>query len=93
MTKLSVYAELLHRGATESILGALIIGGVLAVVLISATFHTPQSGSIDKSVAPKAFVDSPRPAATPAVVAMKSAPMDALGKDLFWSPLTSDESN
>ncbi|EKS30925.1 hypothetical protein [Afipia felis] len=93
MTKLAVYTEQHRRGPTEWLPGVLIIGGVLAVALIGATFHTPQSGSMGAAVAAKAFVDSPRPAAAPAVATMTIVPTDALGNDLSWSPLTGDGSN
>lgn len=93
MSKLSVYIKLLRRGATDPLAGLLIIGSVLAVALIGATFRTPQSGLMGEALAAKAFVDSPRPAAAPVVVTMKIVPTDALGKDLSWSPLTGDGSN
>lgn len=98
MTKLSVYTELLHKGATYPLAGwlltsVLIVGSVLAVALIGATFGTPQSGSIDEAVAAQAFVNSSRPAVAPAFVTMKIVPTDALGKGLSWSPLTGDGSN
>lgn len=98
MTKLSVHAELLHKGATYPLAGwllpsVLIVGGALAAALIGATFGTPPSGSIGEAVTAQAFLDSPRPEVVPAVEIMKIVPADALEKNLSWSPLTGDGSN
>jgi hypothetical protein len=67
---------------------ALIAGGLLVAALIGATFVTPQSG-----LAHKAFVDSSRSGAVPAVESMKIVPADVLGTGVSWSPLTGDGSN
>jgi hypothetical protein len=67
---------------------ALIAGGLLAAALVGATFVTPQSG-----LAHKAYVESPRTEAVPAVEFMKIVPADVLGTGATWSPLTGDGSN
>lgn len=89
MTRLSVYSERLRRGAAAPLPALFVIGGLLTVALIGATFRTPQSGSMSEAVAAKAFADSPRPA----VATLTIVPADVLGKDLSWSPLTGDGSN
>lgn len=93
MTKLAAYTGLLHRRTTALLPGALVIGGVLALVLIGTTFHTSQYGSVTEAAAAKAFRDSPQPAAVPSVVTLRIVPTDGGGKDLSWSSLTGDGSN
>lgn len=93
MTKLAAYTGLLHRRTTALLPGALIIAGVLALVLICTTFRTSQYGSMVEATAAKAFLDSPQPAAVPAVITLKILPTDVRGKDLSWSSLTGDGSN
>jgi hypothetical protein len=93
MTEHPVHSELSNKTTTNPFASrllprALIAGGLLVAALIGATFVTPQSG-----LAHKAFVDSSRSGAVPAVETMKIAPADVLGTGASWSPLTGDGSN
>ena len=97
MPKSSIHTDLLSRKPTSTLARtlsprALIIGGVLAVALISATYE-PRSTSIGEAAARKSSVDLPRRAVIPAVEFTKIVPADPHGTGTPWSPLTGDGSN
>jgi hypothetical protein len=98
MAESSVHTELHDRLSTNSfaklrIPRVLLIGGVLTVALIGATFGTQHSGAIGEAVAPEAFVDLSRRDGVSKVELTKIAPADPLGTSVVWSPLTGDGSN
>jgi hypothetical protein len=98
MTEPLVHTELLNRQSTNSftkplIPRALLIGGMLTVALIGATFGTRHSGAVGEAAAPETFVDLPLRDGISKVELTKIVPADPLGTSVFWSPLTGDGSN
>ena len=100
-TKISAIEPHLDKGTAGPLArwvlpSALIIGGVLVAVLISAVFGvfgTPASGLVGDAVTAKALADSHGYRVVSTVETTKIVPADSLRKDLSWSPLTGDGSN